>query len=100
MVILDTDHISLLEWADSPIRARILERLAAAGVSIPVVTVVSYEEQVRGWMATLSKARSVAEQVEAYRRLLQQLTNYSKCKVLPFDELAAVKFQSLRKLKL
>jgi tRNA(fMet)-specific endonuclease VapC len=50
MVILDTDHITLLERVDSPGRTTLLGKLEASGAATPVVTIVSYEEQVRGWL--------------------------------------------------
>jgi tRNA(fMet)-specific endonuclease VapC len=65
-----------------------------------VTTVISYEEQMRGWMAYLAQARSVAQQVAAYRRLLQHLDNYRQIPVLPFDEAAAAVFQRLRRVRL
>jgi tRNA(fMet)-specific endonuclease VapC len=52
------------------------------------------------WMAYLARTRSVAHQVEAYRRLLQHLDNYRRIPVLPFDEAAAVAFQQLRRARL
>jgi tRNA(fMet)-specific endonuclease VapC len=51
-------------------------------------------------MAYLARTRSVAHQVEAYRRLLQHLDNYRRIPVLPFDEAAAVAFQQLRRARL
>ena len=50
-------------------------------------------------MAYLARTRSVAHQVEAYRRLLQHLDNYRRIPVLPFGEAAAVAFQQLRRAR-
>ncbi len=65
-----------------------------------VVTIPSYEEQVRGWMSYIAGARTLADQVTGYARLLRQLRNYCSWIVLPFDEVAAVFYQDLRKQKL
>jgi tRNA(fMet)-specific endonuclease VapC len=65
-----------------------------------VTTIISYEEQMRGWMAYLARTRSVAHQVEAYRRLLQHRDNYRRIPVLAFNEGAAVVFQQLRRARL
>jgi tRNA(fMet)-specific endonuclease VapC len=100
MVILDTDHITLLERVDNPRRTKLLGKLEASGAATPVVTVVSYEEQVRGWLGYVAAARSMVEQVTGYKRLLQQLQNYCDWRVLAFDEAAAVELQALRKCKL
>ncbi len=48
MLVLDTDHISVLERADSAERARLIHRLDQAQVTAVVTTIVSYEEQSRG----------------------------------------------------
>jgi tRNA(fMet)-specific endonuclease VapC len=65
-----------------------------------VTTIISYEEQVRGWMAYLARTRTVAHQVKAYRRILQHLDNYRRIPVLAFDEAAAIVFQRLRRTRL
>jgi tRNA(fMet)-specific endonuclease VapC len=64
------------------------------------VTIVSYEEQVRGWLACVAASRSTVDLVEAYRELRRQLQNYCTWKVLPFTEIAATKYQELRNKKL
>jgi tRNA(fMet)-specific endonuclease VapC len=100
MIVLDTDHISFLERAESPERERLLARLESPGTPEPVVTIISYEEQVRGWLAKVKSARSLRDQVDAYRRLQWQLEHYCAFKVLGFDERAAAVFQGLKRLKL
>ena len=62
--------------------------------------IISYEEQMRGRMAYLARTRSVAHQVETYRRLLQQLDNDRRIPVLAFDEAAAAVFQRLRRARM
>ena len=100
MVVLDTDHLSLLEWTNSPTAKKLMERLASVGSDNTFATIVSYEEQIRGWMSKLGKTKSVGEQIEAYRRLKQQLENYCSVSMLEFDERAAVEFQSLKRTKI
>jgi len=59
-------------------------------------TIVTYEEQTRGWLSHLSKARKLAEQVERYHKLFKHLRNYCSITVLEFDNDAAFVFQRLR----
>ena len=59
MVVLDTDHMSLLEWSSARDSARLRARLATLQPAEVVTTIISYEEQVRGWMAYLARLRSV-----------------------------------------
>jgi tRNA(fMet)-specific endonuclease VapC len=100
MIVLDTDHLSVLERSDQPGAGTLRARLAHLPPAEVVTTIISYEEQMWGWMAYLARTRSVAHQVESYRRLLQHLDNYRRIPVLPFDEAAAVAFQQLRRVRL
>jgi tRNA(fMet)-specific endonuclease VapC len=100
MLILDTDSISLLERSEHAPGARLRGRLLRLQPDNYATTIMSYEEQCRGWLGYLSRAKSVADQIERYRRLGQQLRNYCAFKILPFDERAAVEFQRLQKLKI
>jgi len=100
MVILDTDHMSVLERREEPSLRTLLHRLAELLPSDVVTTVISYEEQMRGWMAYLARARSMAQQITAYGRLLAHLDNYRRIPVLEFDEAAAMVFQKWRRSRL
>ena len=100
MLVLDTDHLSVLERSDQPGSGTLRARLAHLPPPEVVTTIISYEEQMRGWMAYLARTRSVAHQVEAYRRLLQHLDNYRRIPVLAFDEAAAIVFQRLQRARL
>ncbi len=93
--VLDTDHISLLERGDSGAGARLRDRLRQVPPAQRGTTIVSFEEQMRGWMGYLSKARQLAKQIEAYRRLHRQLDVYGQMVILDFNEAAAVQFQRL-----
>jgi tRNA(fMet)-specific endonuclease VapC len=100
MVILDTDHMSVLERHEQPALGHLLNQLADLSPSEVATTVISYEEQMRGWMAYLSRARSVTQQITAYSRLLAHLDNYRRIPVLGFDAAAATEFQRLRRRRL
>lgn len=100
MYILDTDHLSLLGRAASHEAQRLRFRLARLKPEERVTTIITFEEQMRGWMSYLAQARSLAQQVEAYRRLKEFLDRYLKIAVLKFDEAAAAEFQRLQRLRL
>ena len=72
MYVLDTDHMSLLEWGGDD-STRLRERLADLERDQLFVTIVSYEEQIRGWMAYIAKAKTTKQEVVAYARLRHQL---------------------------
>ncbi|HZT82334.1 MAG TPA: type II toxin-antitoxin system VapC family toxin [Gemmataceae bacterium] len=100
MVILDTDHMTLLEWARGAEASRLRARLDQVAPEERVTTIISFEEQTRGWLGFAAKARSVADEVEAYRRLSNHLAIYRAMAVLDFDERAAVEYQRLRQAKI
>ena len=54
----------------------------------------------RGWMAYLARARSRAQEITAYGRLLAHLENYRRIPVLWFDEAAAMVLQRLRRSRM
>ncbi|BAY23004.1 hypothetical protein NIES2100_27680 [Calothrix sp. NIES-2100] len=97
MYILDTDHLSVLERKGVGAQ-RLLIRLANVNPNEIVATIISYEEQTRGWLSYVTKARTVEGQVEAYKQLKKQLTNYCSIPILEFDAQAAQEFQRLKAL--
>jgi tRNA(fMet)-specific endonuclease VapC len=99
MLVLDTDHMSLLEW-DSNAAAHLRERLTDRDEHEVATTIVNYEEQIRGWMAYIAGARSIDSQVEAYRRLRNHLDNYRQVPVLDFDQAAAAIYHRLRRARI
>lgn len=98
MLVLDSDHLSLLDRESGAAARRLAARLSAGAAQGIATTIVNFEEQMRGWLAYLARARTVTEQIEAYRRLSLHLHRYRRITVLDFDERAAVEFQRLRKL--
>lgn len=95
-MLLDTDHMSILEWTESAPAQRLLARLDRLSPDEVSTSIISFEEQVRGWMGAAAKARTLARQVEVYRRLQRQLQNYCRLRLLEFDEAAATRFQQIR----
>ncbi len=96
MYILDTDHLSLIQ-RNGQEGKRILTKLAAVETLEVSVTVITYEEQVRGRLTVLSKAKMLDEQVFAYQGLQQLATDYQSIAIIPFSRTAALEHQRLRK---
>ena len=99
LVILDTDHLSLLLFPDSEAADRIVERLVSERVGQLTTTIVTYEEQSRGWLARIARARSIDQEIESYRKLRDSLADFCVMEVLDFDEEAAAEYQRLRQMK-
>jgi tRNA(fMet)-specific endonuclease VapC len=98
MYILDTDHMSTLEWGSGAAGKRLLTRLNQLPAHEASTTIVTFEEQTRGWLTVLAQTRSLTQQVDAYRRLKRLLLNYLKVEVLEFNTEAAAEFERLQKL--
>jgi tRNA(fMet)-specific endonuclease VapC len=97
MYILDTDHLSLIQRNNQE-GQRILARLATLEDISVAVTIITYEEQLRGRLSFLSNAKTLDEQVVAYRWLQKLLENYRSIQIIPFDQAAGVEYQRLRKV--
>jgi tRNA(fMet)-specific endonuclease VapC len=97
MYILDTDHLSVLDRGGTQAQ-RLTQRLANVRSNQVVASIISYEEQMRGWLSYIAKAQTIEQQVEAYQQLKRQLANYCRIPVLEFDQSAAQEFQRLRKV--
>jgi tRNA(fMet)-specific endonuclease VapC len=84
VILLDTDHFSVLKYADSARAVALAGRLRAAGDS-GAVTVVTVEEQLRGWLAQIHGAKDVRDQIEPYRELGELLQAFSRQTIIPFN---------------
>jgi tRNA(fMet)-specific endonuclease VapC len=96
MYILDTDHLSLIQRNGEEGR-RILARLATVQEAEVAVTIITYEEQVRGRLSVISKAKTLDNQLLAYKWLQQLLDDYRSIVVIPFNRDAGLEHQRLRK---
>ncbi|MBE9009427.1 type II toxin-antitoxin system VapC family toxin [Pseudanabaenaceae cyanobacterium LEGE 13415] len=97
MYILDTDHLSVSDRGGVGAQ-RLFQRLASVDPDRVVTTIISYEEQMRGWLAYAARAETIGQQVEAYQQLKSQLMNYCVIPILEFDTNAGQEFQRIRKL--
>ncbi|HTU20273.1 MAG TPA: hypothetical protein VMG10_19570 [Gemmataceae bacterium] len=70
MILLDTDHLTVLKYPNSERGARLSERLRLRmPEEIVAISIVSVEEQMRGWLAAIAKERQARRQVFGYAEL-------------------------------
>ncbi len=100
MFIFDTDLFSLLEWSNNPARERLLVKMNQVPAIEIYTSIITYEEQTRGWMAQAARARTTEQQTEAYRKLQRHLDLYRKTQLVGFDKRAGEKFDQLKSLRL
>ncbi len=60
------------------------------------VTIITYEEQMRGWLDYIARANTMPKQLRAYERLRFHIERYRKIPLLDFDEIAAREFERLK----
>src|SRR5438093_8993519 len=96
MILIDTDHTTHLKYPESDQGRRLIERLAALPATEVVgVAIVTVEERMRGWLATIAKEKSALRQVVGYRELMRLFEFYQAFEIVPFDEAAAQVFDDL-----
>ena len=59
-------------------------------------TIISYEEQLRGWLAVISQARFQESEIAAYQRLKRMLRIYSNITVIGYEDFVADEFAKLK----
>ena len=72
MILVDTDHLSVLTDPRHELQAGLVHKLEAAAepAGIPIVVV---EEQLRGWLAQIRRVQSPRKQIGPYLRLAKLL---------------------------
>lgn len=100
MYILDTDLFSLTDRTNSHESHRLRFRLSNLAEDELATTIITFEEQTRGWLSWLSQARSLDQQVARYRQLNRMVFSYRKVNILDFDSMAAAEFEQLQKQRI
>jgi len=96
LFVLDSDILSLLQSGEAEIAVRIAKR-PTHEVAVSVITV---EEQLRGWYTLVRRAKKPPQVARAYDRLARSVTFLSRMTVLSLSEAAIARFEVLRKAKL
>ncbi len=98
MWLLDTDHVTLLERGGI-VAVSLRIRLSQVPAGELATTIISYEEQMRGWLSTAAQAKSPQQQVRAYALLQQHIKTFDGTPVWAYSELASSEFERLRQAK-
>ena len=96
MFVLDTDHISVLEGPDVALRQALVARLEPRADAL-FTTIISVEEQMRGWLAEIHRKNDPRQQVRAYARLVRLLDFFGEWDVLVWDAQCGDRFWNLRR---
>ncbi len=85
--LLDTDHISLMQRATVE-GVTIWRRLRTIAPDDYGTTIVSYEEQCRGWLDKINRARTREARLSGYEELKENLTLFSSIAVVEYSAAA------------
>lgn len=99
MVLLDTEPMTVLE-RETPEAKLLKARLKSIPLDDIGTTIISYEEQTRGWLAYIANMNSEEGRIRAYILLKKRLAIYCKTAVIEYDEKAAAVFESLNLAKI
>jgi tRNA(fMet)-specific endonuclease VapC len=80
--ILDTDHISLLQRNHPNVK----QRLTSIDPNKIFVTVITFEEQMRGRLNQVKQAKSQESLISAYNALRETIEDYKRLNLLDFDK--------------
>jgi tRNA(fMet)-specific endonuclease VapC len=100
MVILDTDHLTAIQRQSEPIYTILTTRIRHLPASDLCTTIISVEEQMRGWLTVIGRSRKIQQEIAAYRHLFALLSFFGAIPILEFDEPAATRYLQLRRSRL
>lgn len=97
LFLLDTDTLSLVEQG----HPRVLQRVNSHPLSDVALSAISIQEQMQGFLASLTRARNRQQVALAYDMLVTRLLPvWCRFRVLSFPETAILRFEKLRSLRL
>ena len=99
MVLLDTEPMTVLE-RKGPDYLLLRTRLAEVPFDDIGTTIISYEEQTRGWMAYMARMQTEDARIRAYIFLHRHIESYCRITVIQYDEKAAEVFERLKQAKI
>lgn len=91
--LLDTDHVSLDQRGHPIVRARV----QAAGSEQVVVSIITVEEQMRGWLAAIRAATTPEARATAYQRLRMAVEYFASFAVVDYTAQTDALVRDLRK---
>ncbi len=92
LFVLDTDHVTLLQRG----HPRVVERFSATPEDTVAVSIITFEEQLRGRLSVIRQSDSPTRLAIAYVRLREMQDFFCAIHLLDFDSKAATLYEALR----
>ena len=74
-------------------------RLAVRAAEEVAITIVTVEEQLRGWLSPIGRSKSASELIRTYGRLHEVYSAIARFPILDFDPQAATKYNGILPLR-
>ena len=102
MILLDTDHLCVLKYHESERAVRLEAKLTLAKLEGTLfgTTVITLEEQFRGWLASIAKERQARRQIPNYRDLAGLLEFFQGFSIASFDDDAVDRFELMHAIRI
>jgi tRNA(fMet)-specific endonuclease VapC len=94
--ILDTDHLTLFQKG----HPLIVQRINLLDDEEIAITIISVEEQVKGWLNAIKQSKQSTRLLWAYEGLQRGVAFFNTVNVLKFDQSAYNYYQELRRQKI
>ena len=94
--ILDTDHVSLLERKDT----LVVDKFSRSPIGETAITIITWEEQMRGRLNVIRQATSSEQRILAYARLLSTIRFLHNFPIVNFDAMADNYYLKLQRQKI
>ena len=98
MLVLDTDHVSEFQRGASKLSAQLREKLEHSD-EIIATSIITLEEQTRGWLARIHHETNPQKQIELYAQLQSLFDFFANWVILEWNDDAVVIFERLKKAK-
>ena len=95
MLVLDTDHVTEYQRGKSVAAQRLKQRLDSA-MEPYSTTIITVEENMRGWMAAIRRTNDPRVQIDGYTRFQRLFNFYATWNILEWDAAAVNVYESLR----
>jgi tRNA(fMet)-specific endonuclease VapC len=94
--LLDSDHLTILWYDQGKSYEALVSRIATHSEDEFAVSIVTIEEQLRGWLAYIARATGADGVIKGYCKLREVIQRFSEIHVVDFDSEAAKVFVKLK----
>ena len=95
MLVLDTDHVTEYQRGTSAAAQRLKQRLDSATEPY-ATTIITVEENMRGWMAAIRRTHDPRCQIDGYHRFQRLFNFYATWNILEWNASVVDEFESLK----